>query len=352
LVARGHHVQLLCPAEAPIYRAAQERGLDVTPLPIARRNWQALAAARTWMRRHRVDAINTHSATDSWLFALAARTLRRRPAIVRTRHISARLAPDPLTRWLYGRGADLLVTTGERLRQVFLEHYRLPPEHVVSAPTGIDTDHFSPGERRHARRQLGLPPDRLIVGIVATIRRQKGHIYLLDAVRQMPQRDDVLVLVVGDGPSRNLVEAKIAECGLTRQVLMVGQQRDVTPWLHSMDICTLPSCAEGVPQSILQAMSCGLPVVATAVGGIVEAVAHEQTGLLVPPQDPAALAQALARLASDAALRQRMGQQGRRIAVEQFTVSQMLDRMEDVFFCAVQRRVDRTAAPQPLSKAA
>jgi glycosyltransferase involved in cell wall biosynthesis len=337
MISRGHEVSLVCPAEAAIYQEARERGIPVTALPIARRDRRGFAAVRNWLRDARADVINTHSSTDSWLVSLAARTIRRRPGIVRTRHISPDVARDPLTRWLYGRGADRLVTTGERLRQSFLTRLRLPSDHVISIPTGIDTDHFAPGDRQEACRRLGLPADRLIVGIVATIRSWKGHVYLIDALSELPQKEQTLLLVVGDGPSRHFVEERIVQRGLAGSVRMVGQQRDVAPWLQAMDVFALPSYAnEGVPQSIMQAMSCGLPVVSTHVGSVDEAATHEKTGLLVAPKDATALGAALERLLADPSLRRRMGEAGRRAATADFTFSRMIDRMEEVFYRAVR----------------
>jgi glycosyltransferase involved in cell wall biosynthesis len=342
MIARGHDVSLVCPAEAPICAAARDRGVPVFPLPIEKRNWRAFAAVRDWLRSNGVDVINTHSSTDSWLFALASRTMRRRPGIVRTRHISSDVSRDPLTRWLYGRGADRIVTTGERLRRTLIDRLGLAPEHVVSIPTGIDTSRFTPADSAEARRRLGLPLDRTIIGIVATIRSWKGHLFLIDALAGFPQRARPLVLIVGDGPSRRLVEERIQERGVVGSVQLVGHQEDTAPWLQAMDIFALPSYAnEGVPQSIMQAMSCGLPVVSTPVGSIEEAVTHEKTGLLVPPKDFALLREALARLVGDPALRRRLGDQGRRVARASFTFSQMIERMEIVFRQVAVRGGDR-----------
>jgi glycosyltransferase involved in cell wall biosynthesis len=180
----------------------------------------------------------------------------------------------------------------------------------------------------------------MIVGIVATIRSWKGHLYLIDAFAGLPQREKTLLVIVGDGPSRRMVEDRIAERNMGANVLLAGQQSDVAPWLRAMDIFALPSYAnEGVPQSIVQAMSCGLPVVSTHVGSIDEAVSHEQTGLLTLPKDAAALGRALARLLADPALRRQLGAEGRRVAIEEFTFSQMIDRMERVFHYVVQQRI-------------
>jgi len=324
-------VRLLCPREAPIFEAARRRGVPVEAIPIQRRTVQGLAAVRRWLKGNRFDVINTHSSTDSWLFAVAAKILGPRAPIVRTRHISVTVARDPFTRWLYTRGADMIVTTGERMRQTFITHNHVPHDRLESIPTGIDTDHFAPGDCLAARRKLGLPADKKIVGVVATLRSGKGHAYLLDAIRELA-RDDVHLLIVGHGRMRSSIDEQIARLSLGDRITLPGNQEDVLPWLQAMDVFTLPSHAsEGVPQSIMQAMSCGLPVVATPAGSIREAVAENETGLIVPAKDSHALAASLEVLLDNEPLCRRFGTEGRRVAVERFGIERMLDRMESLF---------------------
>jgi glycosyltransferase involved in cell wall biosynthesis len=146
------------------------------------------------------------------------------------------------------------------------------------------------------------------------------------------------VIVVGDGPYRDRLDTRLAQLGIADAVRFVGQQHDVVPWLQALDLFTLPSYGEeGVPQAIMQAMACGVPVVSTPVGAITEAVVAEVTGLVVPPRDPAALATGLARLRDDPALRRRFGAAARERAEARFGLDRMLDRMEAVFRMVVER---------------
>jgi glycosyltransferase involved in cell wall biosynthesis len=210
---------------------------------------------------------------------------------------------------------------------------------IVSVPTGIDTTRFVPGDRAEARARLGLPSAAAIVGIVATLRSWKGHVYLLDAFAGLG-RDDARLVIVGDGPQREAIANRIAELGLGDRVTMPGNQNDVLPWLQSFDVFALPSYAnEGVPQAILQAMLCGLPVVTTDVGSIGEAIVDGDTGLVVPPKQAAPLAEALVRLLDDAGLRSRLGTRARAVATERFGLESMLDHMERVFLEASASRV-------------
>ena len=341
MVGRGHRVRLIAPPEAPIVPAAQKLGLDVVPLPIARKRPACFAALRRWLAAHRadVDVINTHSSTDSWLTALACATLRRAPPIVRTRHVSTTVVNRIGTHWLYVDAIAHIVTAGEALRQQLARDNRVPLEHMTSVPTGIDLARFVPGDAHAARAKLGLP-DRPALGIVATLRDWKGHEYLFDAIASdRGAWRDWQIVVVGDGPYRDRLERKLAQLDLAGAIRFAGQQDDVVPWLQALDIFTLPSYGEeGVPQAVMQAMACGLPVVATPVGAIREAVEDGVTGLLVAPRSAAALGTGLARLRNDPALRARFAAAGRKRAVRDFGIEPMLDRMEAVFRAAAATR--------------
>jgi len=334
MIARGHEVTLLTAPSADIYPAAQRRNIPVVALPIEKKRPRALLAVRTWLTAHRgqFDVINTHSSTDSWLVALARASLRDVPPVVRTRHVSTAVHDDRATRWLYQSASSHIVTAGEALRRQLVRDNGFPPERITSVPTGIDLARFRPMDRNAARRQLGLDA-RPALGILATLRDWKGHDYLLDAWKRLaPRFADWQLLVIGDGPQRGRLEARVGDEGLAQSVRFVGNQDDVPVWLNSLDLFTLPSFGdEGVPQGIMQAMACGLAVVATSVGAIEEAVQRDQTGLIVPPRDAAALADALGALMADPARRAAMGAAGREYAIAHFGIDRMLDAMEAVF---------------------
>ena len=328
---RGHEVVLVAPPESRIVPAARERGLEVHALPMGRKSLKGFLCMRDWLSRHPVDVVNTHSSTDSWLVALARATLRDAPPIVRTRHISAPVPRNATTRWLYQSATHSIVTTGETLRATLARDNGYDPARMVSVPTGIDTARFAPGDRPAARAALGLPAGKLLVGIVATLRSWKGHRYLIDAFASL-EREDALLLVVGDGPQEANLRAQVASLGLGDRVRLCGNQADVRPWLHALDVFALPSYAnEGVPQSLVQAMLSGLPCISTPVGSIAEAAIDGQTALMVPPEDTPALATALGRLLDDASLRECLGAAARAHCAARFSLEAMLDAMERVF---------------------
>jgi len=331
---RGHRITLVAPAQAPIADAGQRMGVPVVRLDIRRKRPVNFLALRRWLagQRGQIDVLNTHSSTDSWLGALACATLAGAPPLVRTRHVSTTIRNRPTTRWLYTRATAHIVTTGEALRAQLARDNGVPLDRMTSIPTGIDLARFVPGDAIAARARLGLPP-RPTIGIVATLRDWKGHDMLFEVLaRDRAAWDGWSVVVVGDGFDRPRLERLLAAQNLADRIFFAGQKDDVVPWLQSMDIFVLPSWGEeGVPQAIMQAMACGLPVVSTTVGAIREAVEDGVTGLIVPPRDVPALGAALARLRDDTALRARLGAAGRERALADFGIGPMLDRMEAVF---------------------
>ena len=317
---RGHRVTLLAPPESRIFRESKSHGIEAVALPIAEKRLEGCLALRRWLAAERPDIVNTHSSTDSWLVALA----RGRAPIVRTRHISSPVGAYPWNRWLYGSAVRRVVTTGEALREDLIRTLKLRPEHVVSIPTGIDLQRY----RKGRKADVGIPSGAFVFGIAATLRSWKGHQDLIDAFSQIEDKGDFHLLIAGDGPQRPFLEQNIR----SRRIHLLGHREDVPEVLGAMDCFVLPSYAnEGVPQAIMQAMAMELPVISTRVGAIAEVVREGETGVFVPPRNPAALADAMLSLASSPSRRKEFGIAGRRIAEERFSLERMLDRMEEVF---------------------
>jgi glycosyltransferase involved in cell wall biosynthesis len=326
----GHEVMLAAPAEARIAKEAPRFGVPVRTLAIGRKRPGGVLALRQLLDE-RFDVVNTHSSTDTWLAALACSTLSNAPPLVRTRHISAPMPRNAATRWLYARATDRIVTTGERLRTQVIDETGVAPDRVTSIPTGIDLARFEPGDRAAARASLGLPAEAPIVGIVATLRSWKGHRFLFDAIASMA-RKDVRLVVVGDGPQRESLEARAREADLAGRVTFAGNRDDVAAWMHAFDLFCLPSYAnEGVPQALMQAMACGLAVVSTPVGSIDEIVTDAVSGVLVNPSDAQALRGAIERLLDDEGRRRALSARALETARQRFGESLMVERMLAVF---------------------
>ncbi len=331
LMARGHLVALACPEESRIFREAERYSVPVVAVAIGKKRLGGLLALRRLLVRQPFDVINTHSSTDSWLAALACASLKGSPPIVRTRHVSTPLGNRATTRWLYDRAASCVVTTGEKLKQQLIDESGLKRVPIVSIPTGIDSERFKPANQIAARARLGLPINGFFVGIVATLRSWKGHRFLIDAFARIRQPQDRL-LIVGDGPMAEPLTQQIKDAGISDVVVMAGQQHEPEHWFPAFDVMCMPSYAnEGVPQSLMQAMMCGLPCISCDVGAISEVAQDGVTALLVETQDVEAIAAALVRLRQDPALRQTLGDAARQWVLERHSYERMCDDMQAVF---------------------
>lgn len=328
MLQRGHRVRIACRPEAELFAKAREAGVPVTPVPIrSSADLSAIRALRSLFRRERVHVVNTHSGKDSWVASIAAK-IAGVPLLVRTRHISV-----PIRRHLFNRiyrWPDGYITTGEMIREHFLAE-GIPADRVVSIPTGVEPERFSPAvDGAGIRKEFGLARDAFLVSMVGVLRSWKRHDLFLETVRLLRDRGvPVRALVAGEGPQRARISAAIRELGLSETVTMTGYREDVPEILAASDALVRPSDRfEGVPQVILQALAMARPVVASPVGGIPEAVHPEETGLLCATGDAEAYAAALARLAGDPALRERLGKAGRELVLARYTVAAMCDRTE------------------------
>lgn len=212
----------------------------------------------------------------------------------------------------------------------------LAGDRVTHIVNGVDCERFRPGRADAIRRSLGLGDDALVVGTVGRLEAVKGQELLLRAwplvEERLPKASRALRLVlVGDGSRRAALEALARELGIADRVIFAGARADVPEALRAFDVFVLPSLNEGISNTILEAMACGLPVVATRVGGNPELIDEGVTGRLVAPTDPAALADAIVAIAADEATRQRMAQAAREQAVQRFSLEVMVRRYDTLY---------------------
>jgi sugar transferase (PEP-CTERM/EpsH1 system associated) len=303
-----------------------------------------------------VVALGKRPGNDVRAFARLIRTLRAmRPAVVHSRNwaafdavLAARLAG--VAKVVHGEhGRDITDPEGRNVRRNRLrralaplvrrfvavssdlhrwlvEDVRIPAGKVVTICNGVDTTRFGSGDVAAARAGLGLPPGGLVVGTVGRldpVKDQAGLIQAFDLVRARHPR--AVLLVAGDGPCRSELEALVTSLGLGGQVRLLGERKDVPAVLHAMNVFVLPSIAEGISNTILEAMATGLPVVATRVGGNIELVDEGVTGTLVPIRQPAALASAIGAYLGDRDQLVRHGRAARTRVLERFGLATMRD---------------------------
>jgi len=329
---RGHNVVLLCPTNSTIFHEAKSRNISTMHLPIEKKSIKGILALRKWIRKNSdTDIINTHSSTDSWCAALASLLIFKKIPVVRTRHISSSIPDNYASRWLYSKATKRVVTTGEKLRSQVIAQTGTLPNHVISIPTGIDLNRFKAANKTKVRLKLGLDPQKKYIGIVATLRSWKGHLFLLEALSKV-QIDQINLVIVGDGPYRHVIEEKVISLGLHNRVTLVGHQNNPEEWLQTFDYFCLPSYAnEGVPQALMQAMLTELPVISTSVGSIPEIVDHMKTGIIVEPQNSNSLYSALILLIMNDDLTEKLGTAARKKGEIFFSFERMINEMESLY---------------------
>jgi glycosyltransferase involved in cell wall biosynthesis len=198
---------------------------------------------------------------------------------------------------------------------------------------GIDVDRLSisPEDGVRARRELGIPLMSPVVGTVAVFRAQKRLDLWLEAASRLARTTEAHFLLVGDGPMLARIQAQAQALDLGSRIHLPGLQEDVRPYLAAMDVYLMSSEFEGLPLALLEALAVGLPVVATAVGGIPEVLPDQESGILVPFGNPEALARAVSRLLEEPELRSKMGQRARQRVAEEFGIERMARELEEVY---------------------
>lgn len=304
-IRHGHDVTVVADPRSTIAQRAADFKVPVVHTVLRAKRLPDLLGLHATLRSLKPEVVVCHSSTDHWLSAVARLALTERPAIVRARHVSAKINDLPTTRWLYKKGCEGVLTTSTSIKAAMIRQGLGLETDIVCIPTGISNPNIK-SNSIETRSKLNVPKDSFLVSIVATLRSWKGHSDLLRALALIEQPHNFRVLIVGDGPQRRNLENLSHELGVGSQTIFVGQRNDVFDLLNASDVFTLPSFAnEGIPQAILQAMAVGLPIVTCPVGGIPEALEGYPNKYLVPPKSPDGLAKALVALRDEFQLESR-----------------------------------------------
>ncbi len=329
---RGEQVWLVAPSGSVIFRRAADAGIATLPLQPER--WrlpiESVRLAR-WLRRQRVEVVNTHSSRDGWLVGLAAR-LAGVPLIVRTRHIDVSYPYRWLSRHAFTTLADHILTTSRKIANHFQEVFHLPDERISTVPTGIDLERFTPTANRAA---LAANPPEVApcVGMVSVLRSWKGHGTFLQAAHLLKSAGfDARFLIVGDGPMRGVIEDRIRELRLEDRVALTGHREDVPEILRSLSVLVIASTDhEGVPQIGLQALATKTPVVGSDVGGTPEIIRPGETGRIFAAGDVKALGKAIRETLEDAETTRTMCDNGRALVEAGHSLDAMLDTIDALY---------------------
>lgn len=289
-------------------------------------------------RQEQPDIIHTQS--WSGVDAALARIFVRPPRLVHSEH--GRHVPylqqqpwvrQRARRWLYEQ-ADAVFAVSDEVRAYYCCQTGFPAARMQVIANGVDVRRIAAPDKSGVRREWGIADNDFVIGTVARFDATKDLFTLARAfalLRANHPQASLKLLLVGDGAERPLLEAFAAEHGLQSAVIFTGMQAEVPRLLGALDVFALSSVSEGMPLTVLEAMAAGLPVVATNVGALPELVVEGQTGWLMPPQQPAALAEALARFVTQPALGVEFGAAGRQRVARQFSLDAMLQRYADLY---------------------
>ncbi len=336
--AAGHHVCLVTPSRGEFIELCESKSVPIVQLPMARtfhfhRAWQFARFLRAW----RADAVHCHAAvTGAILTRLGARLAGVniishvhienkysdvwwiRAAQVRLYNFTARLTDEIVA--ISEDTSHSLISQGVSPRKIRVIHNGV-----------VESRDTNDNAADRARNALGIEGDGPVVGTVARLCPVKGQREFILAAHQIRNEfPQAKFHIIGediefDGHHRHELEQLTEQLDLGGYVQFVGFRSDAARLMHAFDLFVLPSWIEGLPVTILEAMAAGKPVVATSVGGVPELVLDGETGLLVPPHDPARLAQAIVKLLQQPEAARRMGESGRERVLKHFSQKKMLD---------------------------
>jgi glycosyltransferase involved in cell wall biosynthesis len=321
----GHQNLLITLPASRSEAEARARGIETRAL--AMRNYAdvpAVLALRRAFRETRADLVHLHTGRATWLGGIAAR-LAGVPAIA-TRRMD------------------------RRVRRRRLSEGGVPAERTLTIPSAVDPAALVAAVGREQTRSLGgVAADTPLLLCLAALFHRKGLDVLLDALARLPETTPRAQLwIAGDGPERAALERRAEDLGLADRVRFLGPRSDAADLLAACDLFVLPSRLEGLGVAALEAMAAARPVVASRVGGLAEAVVEGRTGLLVPPDDPAALCAALGRVLEDEALRARLGAAGPGRVAEGFLAEQMVSAYESLYYEVLESSARQTASAAAL----
>ncbi len=342
LRSTSRHVTVGClSAKGPLLEVLQQAGIPVVEFRkkktlLSFNGVYQLMRLALFLRRGQFHVIHAHDLGAN-LLGVPAGWLARTPVIISSRRYLADL--DWYTPWrskiitIIYRLSTHVVVNSSCVRQLLVERDRLPPEKIHVIYNGVDVDRFAGGRRDREGLLGSLGSGSKLIAVVANMySRVKGHACLIEAARivcrAVPRAKFVLI---GDGAERPRLEQQVRQAWLEGNFLFLGRRQDVPELLACCDLSVLPSEAEAMSNSVLESMAAGLPVVATRVGGTPEIIVDGVDGLLVPPRNAPAFADAILRILQDADLARRLSGTGQARVRTHFTYDRLISQLEQLY---------------------
>ncbi len=348
LLRDGHQADLACDPRGKLYERARSAGIECHPLSI--RNSIDFAAGmrlRNLLTRAHYDVVHFHT---SRAHSMAPFARGHAPALIVTRRMDYR--PNRLfAPYLFNRAVDAVAAISGRVADL-LSEAGVARDHIQIIPSGVDCEHFrpaSPFEHDAARARLGIRSGDFLVGTVGMLEERKGHRYLLEAIATVNRARDeasrIKCAIAGDGAMRDELANLARDSGIANDILFLGMLADSRQLLDAIDAFVFPSLKEGLGVALLEAMACGLPVIASRAGGVIDVVEDAHNGVMVSPGDALPIANAIEALANNVARRAEFGTAARRQIVKNFSMDAMTRKTIDLYrACLARRSPDKQGA--------
>ncbi len=349
--------------EGSLEERAKRNGVPMRVLPNLVRairpwsDWRAYRELKQVLREYRPDVLHTHS-SKAGVIGRAAGAAVGVPVVHTVHGASFHVGQSAVAynaykaaeRWA-GRRTDHFVTVADAMTDQYVAAGVAPREKFTTIHSGFEVEPFlePPRPREEVRRGLGFAPEHVVVGKIARLFHLKGHEFVVAAARRIVDANpNVRFLFVGDGVLREQYDRDIAAAGLTEHFAFTGlvPPSDVPELVHAMDVVVHTSLWEGLARVLPQGLIAGKPVVSYDVDGAREVVIPGETGYLLPPESIDELVDAVATLAADPALRERLGRSGRERFTDQFRHETMTRRIREVYERVTTDRVETRDRPQ------
>jgi len=293
-----------------------------------------------YLKKRNVDVVHAHS--GAFFMSVAAARLAGIPAVFYTDHGrpqvegTKRMIEEAVT----ARFVDRVIAVSEELKQHLITKTHFPAGKIEVIVNGIDTDVFRPRPKpQKLLAEFRLPENARIVGSTGRFSREKGYHILIDSFRRVIDKiPDAYLLLVGDGPQRDDLERQSETARCKNRIIFTGVRSDIPELLNMFDIFVLPSIYEGTSMSLLEAMASGKPPVATRVGGNLSIISHQESGLLVPSENPEALAEAIVELLSDEGKRAAFGKASEKKIRADYSQENMVRKYSELYLSVLQRK--------------
>lgn len=321
------------------------QSVDTTKIPLRihnMRDWRGAVDFYRFLKRFQIHIVNTHMFIATFYYAPLGK-LAGVPVLLETTHL--------LEKWRLGKGflrrhsfiidrifyrlLNKVLAVSNACKRDLVSIKSITPEKIVVVQNGRDLANFKPAKinrRGEIRQAIGIGAEEYVFGVFARLNHQKGHVYLIQAVKLLKDRGvRTIIVCVGDGELQEPLCRQCHDYAIADQVFFVGFQKDMPGYLSMVDVMVLPSLYEGLPLCVIESLAMEKPVIATAVDGTPELVIPGSTGLLVRAKNPEELANAMLFAIENRDTMRRMGENGRRLMLERFSIERQIRETEELY---------------------